>query len=64
MDLDENSKRIVESLPGRTIAEVKWFDGDNSGGSQSGFTLHLDDGRFIEVEAWGHSWWGVTVTES
>lgn len=56
---------MLETLAGRTITRVKWFEeseGDSGCGTERAW-LWLDDGRVIEFGSWGHDWWGATVDE-
>lgn len=61
--LDE--EQVAQSLVGRTITRVLWFDsspGEDWTGHETAW-LWLDDGRVVEFGAWGHDAWGATVRE-
>ena len=58
--------QIVQSLVGRRIEQADWHEDLNPSTAGYGDTfvvLHLDDGRHIRIEGWGHDWWGTNVSE-
>lgn len=60
--ISDDELALVQSLVGRTITRAHRWNDDESG-MGGGVVLWLDDGRLIEIDGWGHDWWGADVSE-
>lgn len=62
---DDAELVLAQSLVGRTIVRVEWFDPNDGAGwtEHERAWLWLDDGRVIEFASWGHDAWGASITE-
>lgn len=56
---------LALTLIGRTITDARWLDNgyDGSWGDCDHCLITLDDGRIIDLGAWGHDAWGLTMQE-